>query len=155
MLDTVGPGQEQPPIVHPSAPSGSMEFAQDKTPGEVVTPGAHTDIDRMNMAADLEFAQVNTAILTLEQEMLNIPTSTKDSNYRLLCDDIQQSHRRLEEYEDSLLTQANKLAKQLLIAKIKEMQNQFTSKVAFKSGILPQNRLVRPRDLMNSDDDSA
>ena len=121
-----------------------MEFAQEGIPDDIVTPGANADIDRMNMAAGLEFAQVNTAMLTLEQEMLNLRTSTKDSNYWLLCDDIQQNHRRLEEYEDSILTPGNKLAKELLLAMIKMMQDQLTSNVALKSGIFPQNRLFRP-----------
>ena len=72
------------------------------------------EVSRLNRAAELEFSQVGTAMMTLEDEMMTVPVSTGDSRYWLLCDSLQESHGRLEEHTDSLLKPSNYLCKQLL-----------------------------------------
>ena len=114
--------------------------------------GEHTDVGRLNRAAELEFSQVGTALMTLADEMMTVPVNTRDPQYRLLCDDLQENHRRIEEHTTPLMTPSNYLCKQLLLDKIKRMQEQLACNVSFKSGVLPHDRVVKPRDLINSND---
>ena len=98
-----------------------MEFAQEGDSEDIVTSGAHTDISRLNRAVELEFPHINTTMMTLEDEMMNVPISTRDPRYRLLCDDLEENQRMLEEHTDSILKPSNHLNKQLLLQKIKLM----------------------------------
>ena len=84
-----------------------MELVHVEDPEDVRVSDDQADEGRLNRAAQLEFQQVGTALETLKEEMVDVPTNVRAPQYQLFCDDLQENHRRVARHTTPLLSTGN------------------------------------------------